>query len=143
MVKKKIREDILYPELSYDVIGCAFEVFNELGPGHLEKTYERALTIKFKSKGIRFQEQVYCPVKFEGETVGNNYFDFLIDNKIIVELKCGTHFTRVNFKQVYKYLAASKIKLAILITFTKDGVVQKRVVNDFVSENDTKKFVNS
>ncbi|MFH1253000.1 MAG: GxxExxY protein [Candidatus Uhrbacteria bacterium] len=131
MEEKKIREDILYPELSYEIIGCAFEVFNELGPGHLERTYERAMAVGFIKRGIKFKEQVYYPIKFEGETVGNNYFDFFVDDKVIVELKCGTHFTRANFQQVHKYLAVSGKKLAILITFTKDGVIQKRVVNDY------------
>jgi GxxExxY protein len=125
---------LIYPKESYKIVGCAYEVFNSLGPGHLERTYERALAVKFDNEGIKYQEQVFAPVKFEGQTVGNNYFDFLIDNKIVVELKCGDHFTRAHFQQVHKYLAVRKLKLAILLTFTKDGVKTKRVLNDFIAD---------
>lgn len=122
---------LIYPKESFKIVGCAFEVFNALGPGHLERTYERALAVKFTKEGIIFKEQVFAPVKFEGETVGNNYFDFLVNDKIVVELKCGDHFTKANFQQVFKYLAVRKLKLAILLIFTKDGVKVKRVLNDF------------
>ncbi|HBR81076.1 TPA: GxxExxY protein [Candidatus Uhrbacteria bacterium] len=131
----KSESELIYPEDSYKIVGCAYEVFNSIGPGHLEKTYEKALAVKFKKEGIRFQEQVYVPVIYEGQNVGKNFFDFLIDNKIVVELKCGENFTRSHFQQVQKYLAAKKLKLAILLTFKKDGVKTQRVLNNFSNQN--------
>ena len=58
------REDLLYPELSYQIVGCAYEVFKEIGYGHPEKIYQQAMAIIFKEKKLNFKEQVYCNVKF-------------------------------------------------------------------------------
>jgi GxxExxY protein len=132
------QEKIIYPQESYKIVGCAYAVYNSLGPGHLERTYERALAIQFEKEGVKFQEQVYAPVIFEGQNVGKNFFDFLIDKKIIVELKCGEHFNNAHFQQVLKYLSTKKLKLAILLTFKKDGVKVQRVLNDFQDHPENK-----
>jgi GxxExxY protein len=123
------REDLLYPELSCKIIGCAFEVFNQLGPGHAEKTYHAALALSFKDKGISFNEQVYFPVKFMGKVVGRNFFDFLVDDKIIIEIKKNVRYSKVHLDQVSNYLQVSNLKLAILINFMIDGVTSKRIIN--------------
>jgi len=50
------RKDLIYPELSYEIVGCAFEVWNELGPGHLEKTYQQAMAVMMRKKNLKFSE---------------------------------------------------------------------------------------
>ena len=60
---------LVYPELSYKIVGCLFEVWSELGPGHLEKTYQKALTIVFKNRDINFKEQVSSPVIFKEKLI--------------------------------------------------------------------------
>ena len=129
MEGKLKRQDLVYPELSYKINGCAYEVFNELGFGHLEKFYQRALAIQLKKEGIAFKEQVYTPLKFKGEVIGKQYFDFLDEDKIIVELKKNTIFSKGNIDQVKQYLQTSKLQLALLINFSSNGVVSKRIVN--------------
>ena len=84
---KIIREDLIYPELSYSIVGCAFEVFNKLGPGHTEKIYQKAFDEALKMKGINFSEQVYYNILFNEKIVGKGFLDFEIENKVIVELK--------------------------------------------------------
>jgi GxxExxY protein len=127
----KLRKtDLIYPELSYAILGCAFDVHNQIGPGQLEKTYQKAFRAAFASRNIPVQEQVYYPVVFQGEVVGKNYFDFLVDARIIVEIKKGALFSRANIEQVSRYLQSSGLKLAILINFGVHGVSSKRVVND-------------
>lgn len=59
------RNDLIYPELSYEIVGCAYEVWDELGPGHLEKIYQRSFAIALRTKNKKFQEQVYFSVKFK------------------------------------------------------------------------------
>ncbi|MCX6720485.1 MAG: GxxExxY protein [Candidatus Staskawiczbacteria bacterium] len=127
--KKINRKDILYPKLSYDVIGCAFDVYNEIGPGYHEKYYQRAMAEALKNKKIIFSEQVYTPLKYSGAVIGKQYLDFLIDGIIVVELKKGNVFSKRHIDQVVNYLKTKNLQLALLINFTNNGVVSKRIVN--------------
>lgn len=68
-------------------------------------------------------------VIFQEKVVGNNYFDFLVDDKIIVELKSLSKFSKANYDQVLNYLKVSNLKLALLIMFTQNEVRHKRVIN--------------
>src|SRR5690242_2985323 len=88
------KPDLLYPEISYQLIGCAYDVFNNLGFGHHEKYYQRAYAEALKIKSIKFQEQVYFPLKFKDKVIGKMFFDFLIEDKIIIELKKDNRFSK-------------------------------------------------
>ena len=123
------RKDLVYPELSYEIVGWAFEVFDELGPGHSEKSYQRALAIALRAKDLQFKEQVYYKLKFRDEIVGRGYLDFLVDEKVILELKKDVNFSKTHMEQVLNYIKLSKLKLGILLNFTKEGVKFKRIVN--------------
>ena len=126
---KNIREDLIYPELSYKIMGCAFEVFNELGYGYAEKEYQKALAISFKKQKIAFKEQVYFPVTFQGELLKKGFCDFVIEEKIIIELKKNEQFSRLHIEKVNQYLKSSKLKLALLINFAPTKVISKRLLN--------------
>ncbi|MBI4932166.1 MAG: GxxExxY protein [Bacteroidetes bacterium] len=123
------RDDLVFPELSYQIVGCAYEVFDELGPGHLEKIYQRAFAISLKRKEIKYAEQVGYLLKFKDEIVGKGILDFCVDDKVIVELKKDGNFSKTHIEQVLNYLKLSDLKLSILINFTKEGVKFKRIVN--------------
>lgn len=123
------RDDLLYPELSYQIVGAFFDVYNELGDGLLEKIYQRAIAKVFHERGMSFQEQVPCDIQFKGETIGKQFLDFLVEDKIILELKQGDRFRRQNLEQVIAYLKATGKKLAVLANFTRDGVAFRRLVN--------------
>jgi GxxExxY protein len=123
------RQDLVFPELSFKIIGCAYEVFNALGYGHAEKYYQRALALEFKRNNLKFTEQVYTPLRFKGEVIGRLYLDFLVDDKIIVEIKKTGSFSIRNIDQVHEYLLSTGLHLAIIINFTATGIVSKRVVN--------------
>lgn len=129
MKKKLRRNDLIYPNLSYKIVGCAFDVYNTLGYGHHEKYYQRALAEAFSNQGLKFKEQVNFPLKYQGKIIGKNFVDFLVENKIIVEIKKGEKFSKVHIDQIKEYLKTSGIKLAILINFAKQGVIFKRFVN--------------
>jgi len=123
------RSDLVEPELSYSIIGCAYDVYNELGYGHSEKYYQRAFSILFENRNIRFKEQVYYPLTFRDKIIGKIFLDFLIEEKIIVELKKDEKFTKSHIDQVLNYLKISNLRLAILINVTKNGIVYRRIVN--------------
>jgi len=123
------RKDLIYPELSYKIIGCAFDVYNSLGGGHHEKYYQRALAEAFTREKLKFQQQISLPLKYKEKIVGRNFLDFLVENKIVVEIKKGNRFSKRHIDQVIEYLKASNLKLAILINFGTQGVTFKRIVN--------------
>ena len=124
-----IRNDLVFPELSFKLIGCAYEVFNEIGFGHLEKIYQKGYAAILRKHAISFKEQVYHPIKINNEIIGKLFFDFLIEDMIIVELKKDGRYSKQHIDQVNQYLKASEIKLALLINFTSKGVISKRLVN--------------
>jgi len=123
------RKDLLYPELSYKIIGSAFDVYNKIGSGHLEKNYQRALAEAFASNDLKFSEQVYCPVVYNDKIIGRKFLDFLVESKIIVEIKKDARFSKANIDQILNYLRANNLKLSILINFGNNGVVFKRIIN--------------
>ena len=127
--KKLLRDDLVEPELSYQLVGCAYDVFNQLGPGHSEKIYQRAYAEILKTKKINHKEQVYYPLKFLDKVIGKSFLDFLIEEKIIIELKKDDHFSKTRIEQILQYLKVSDLKLAIIINFGNEGIKFKRIVN--------------
>ncbi len=123
------RKDLIYPELSYQIVGVLFEIFKQLGSGYLEKYYQRAIALELKRCGLKFEEQVLSPVYYKEEKLGDCYLDFLIENKIILEIKKDKNFSKKNIEQVVSYLKNSNLKLGILANFTKAGLKFKRILN--------------
>jgi|SRR4051812_34296617 GxxExxY protein len=124
-----MKQDLLFPDLSYKIVGCAFDVFNEIGGGHKELTYHNALGVAFQSKHLSFKENLYYPVKFQTVTVGKNYFDFLVEENIVVEIKSADRFIKPHFDQLLNYLVISNLKLGILMAFGRTEVKFKRILN--------------
>lgn len=120
---------VIYPELSYKVIGALFEVFNELGYSYREVYYQKAVAKVLRNLGIEFQEQVYMPLIFKGERIGRAVCDFLIGGKIILEIKHGDRFPTQDIKQLFTYLRANNLKLGILARFSSKGLKFRRVLN--------------
>jgi GxxExxY protein len=110
------------------VIGAAYEVSNVLGAGFLEKVYERALVQELVSRGLNVRSQASFPVGYKGQCVGDYVANLLIEEQLIVELKCVDQFANEHLAQCINYLKASGIKLALLINFQKPRVECKRVV---------------
>jgi GxxExxY protein len=123
------RNNLLHPELSFKINGLLFDVHNELGGGHPEKHYQKAVAMAFKKSGLSFREQVYTPLTFKDQHVGKYFLDFLIEDKIVLELKRGKYINRVVIIQAKKYLTSLNLCLAVVACFAQDCVVTKRIVN--------------
>ena len=123
------KAELVYPELSYKIVGLLFEVYNELGPGHKEKVYEKALAALFEENNIQYKEQLFCPVVFKGKQIGKYFIDFLVEKKIVLELKQGIRTSKKNLDQVHTYLKTNDLKLGIIAQFGTDEVKFKRVLN--------------
>ncbi|MDP3014876.1 MAG: GxxExxY protein, partial [bacterium] len=98
------RNDLLYPELSYEIIGAAFDVYNLLGEGHHEKYYQKALAEALTNKELKFKQQLSCSLNYRGKILGKRFLDFLVENKIIIEIKKGNKFSKQHIDQVLDYL---------------------------------------
>jgi GxxExxY protein len=120
---------LIYPELSYKINGIIFEVHNELGGSHLEKYYQKAIAIKLKKYNIQFVEQYYIPLMVENQIIGKYFLDFLIEDKIVLELKRGRYIPRNVYYQTNKYLQTLNLHLAIVACFATDVAVIKRIIN--------------
>jgi GxxExxY protein len=124
-----MQDKVIYKELSYEVVGVLFDVFVDVGYGYSEKYYQRAIAKGFKKQNIHFKEQVPYTLKFKGEQIGKFYFDFLIEKKIILEIKVGEFYGRKNIQQLRNYLKVSGLELGILANFTLSGVKFIRILN--------------
>ncbi len=116
-----------YQEITQVIIGCAYEVYNTLGHGFLEKVYENALTIKLREKKLTAEQQHPIEVRFQGTVVGEYTADILVENKVIVELKACSELSKAHEVQLVHYLKATGIKVGLLINFGEQIKVIRRV----------------
>lgn len=119
---------LIYPELSYEVVGALYAVYNALGSGFQEKYYQKALAKELEERKINFKEQLPVRLYYKGEKLGIYYFDFLIENKIILEIKNSSKFYPRDIKQVLGYLNVENFNLGILACFGKNGLIYKRIL---------------
>jgi len=122
-------DKVIYKDLSYKIVGILYDVYNDLGYGYQEKYYERAIEKYLLIRKVKYTKQASYKIAVKDEVIGRYYIDFIIDNKIVLEIKKGRYFSRRNINQVKGYLKATGMKLAILANFTPDGVKFFRVLN--------------
>ncbi|HTL39279.1 MAG TPA: GxxExxY protein [Methylomirabilota bacterium] len=122
--------ELLHKELSYLIHGAAIEVRKDFGPGHKEKLYQTALVQEFGRRKIQFVKEpsvnIYSPK--DGQKVGLYRPDFIVDDKIIVELKAEKFVSNEELKRLYDYLRNSEYELAYLINFASSQLMVKRVI---------------
>jgi GxxExxY protein len=112
------------------VIACGIEVHRTLGPGFLESIYELALRMELQRNGIKFRFQEEAIVSYKGEKVGTHRFDFVIEDKILVELKAVKALEDVHFSQVRSYLKAWNLDHGLLLNFSSHPLTIKRVIRE-------------
>jgi GxxExxY protein len=120
---------LLYPELSYQIVGAAMEVHRILGPGYLESVYEIALAHEMSLRSISFEQQRPLPVVYKGVLAGDYVVDFVVESTIVVEIKAVTMLHPRHQAQAINYLAGTGLKLAILLNFGADSLQHKRCIN--------------
>jgi len=121
--------ELIYSTETYEIVGSCMEVHRELGKGHSEILYKDALQLELSSRRITFDREVEYTVAYKGVVLPHKYFsDFVVLDKIIVEVKAVDRLIDSHVRQVLNYLAAAKLKLGILVNFGEDSLVWKRVV---------------
>ena len=120
-----------FDSLTERVLGAVLEVSNTLGPGFLEKVYERALLRELGLRGIRATAQASLPVTYKGHYVGEYFADILVEDVLVIELKCVERLANEHTAQCINYLRASGRSLCLLINFQKSKAEWKRIVYRF------------
>ncbi|SRR5574344_340538 len=119
-------------DISYQIRGAIFNVYNTLGPGLLENIYEAALIYELKKRGCKVESQVPVAVKYDGVLLNVNFrIDLLVNDKVILELKSVEDVKDIHLKQILTYLKLTHIKLGLLVNFNTDKIQTSifRVVN--------------
>ena len=123
------KEKVIYPELSYLLMGILFEVHNKLGTKYQEKHYQKAVEIKLKELNVPYKREVKVKIEFGNEELGKFFVDFVIDNKIVLETKKVWKITQDDIKQILRYLKATNLKLGIIANFRHKRLEFRRVLN--------------
>ena len=113
---------------TFGVRAFGVEVHRTLGSAFLESVYEAALALELAKRGIAFERQKHLPVFYLDEQVGEFRADLIVDDKIILELKAVKALNEIHEAQAHNYLAASGLKLAIIINFGSPSLEFKRIV---------------
>ncbi len=122
-------DKLLYKELSYTLRGIFFRVHNKLGKMRNEKQYCDAIEFELKANNIPYVREYQLEVSFSGEQKGRNRVDFIIDNKIILEIKTVLFISREEYYQCQRYLVSTGLDLALLINFRSKYLTIKRILN--------------
>jgi GxxExxY protein len=120
---------LLFEDLTYKIRGCVFKVYNTIGKGHKESVYKKALEEEFKKQGLIYKSEPKIDVTYEDKLVGVYRPDFIIEDKIILEIKVKDFLTNEDEFQIYSYLKATKYKLSLLINFGFKELEIKRILN--------------
>lgn len=124
------KQDLLYKDLAYKLVGCFYEVYNTLGPAHKEQIYHKALCLEFKSKNISFNDKKRLKVSYKNIDIGIYEPDFIIEDKIIVEIKSMLQLPKVTENQLYYYLRGTDYKLGYLVNFGTEKLDIRRRIYD-------------
>ncbi len=116
-------------DLTYKIIGCAMKVHTTLGPGFQEVIYQRCLAIELRKAGIEFTREQEHAIFYEGEQVGTRRADFVVENKVVVELKAMTQLEDVHLAQGKNYVVAYDFPLGLLINFGGKSLEYKLLFN--------------
>jgi len=114
---EKDEENLPHHELTRAILGCCFEVMNELGPGFLERLYKNALLLAMREKNLQVETEKPFEVVFRNKVIGRYNADLVVEKKVIVELKCCESLVREHQAQVFNYLRVSGLPIGVLVNF--------------------------
>jgi GxxExxY protein len=123
-----------HSDLTEQVIGCAYEVYNNLGSGFLEKVYENALCIELKKHGLNIEAQKEIIVFYKGNQVGQYFADLVIEDLVVVELKAVDKIAAIHELQLKNYLKATELEVGLLINFGPKVEIRRKYVSSSVDD---------
>jgi GxxExxY protein len=120
---------MLIDEITYFIIGCAMKVHNQLGNGFQEVIYQRCLAIELEKAGLSFVREIEQDIYYDGIKVGTRRADFVVEGKIIVELKALINLEDVHLAQAKNYVVAYDFPIGLLINFGAISLQYKKIYN--------------
>lgn len=115
--------------LSYKIIGICLKVYKELKAGFPEKIYHRALELEFQQQKINYISEYTIPIYYQQELIAKRKADFLIEEKLIIEIKAIPFLNKKDFIQTFNYIEICKMPIALLINFGNEQLEVKRLYN--------------
>lgn len=119
---------LIEEELSGRIPGCCISVHRVLGPGFLESIYEEALAIEFAKNGLRFERQKNVLISYDGKPVGEHRLDYLLESRVVLELKACKNIDDIHLAIARSYLKATNLTLTLVVNFAKPTLEIRRVV---------------
>ena len=116
-------------EITYKIIGCAMKVHNTLGNGFQEVIYQRCLSIELKKAGLQFEREKEQTIFYDGIVVGKRRADFIVENKVVMELKATINLEDVHLAQAKNYVVAYDFAKGLLINFGSKSLQYKLIFN--------------
>jgi len=127
-------------DITYAINGAVFDVNKILGPGFLEKIYEKALLVELKSRGLMAESQVPIKVLYKENVVGEYFADILVERKVIIEIKTVEKLDKIHEAQLLNYLKATGIQVGLLVNFKHTKANIKRMVLNLSRGHDDEQF---
>lgn len=121
--------EILHKELSYNLNGILFDIHNGLGRFCRHKQYCEALESLLKNKQLKYQREVDIPIMFNNIKLTGNILDFLIEDLIVIDVKCKKEITAKDYVQMKRYLRATEKELGLIVNFSEKSLNIKRILN--------------
>jgi len=121
--------ELIYPKLSYRLMGILFKVHRKLGSSYQEKYYQRAIALALDKAKIPYRREVKTDLSYNDQKIGKYYLDFVIEKKIALEIKTVPGIKDEYYKQLLAYLDAANLKLVIVANFRTKRLTYKRLIN--------------
>jgi len=132
-----MKTELLHGDLTEELIGVFYHVYNQLGYGFPEKVYHRAMLLSLKKEGWKVESEKRISVFFEGENVGDYFADLVVEDKVIIELKSVEQIIKEHEIQLMNYLRSTEIEVGLLFNFGKSAEFKRKYFT-----NDKKKIRN-
>lgn len=122
-------------ELTREIIGSFYDVYNNLGYGFLEKVYENALVLELKAKGMQVEPQKPIQVIYRQQVIGEYFADLVVDSKVIVEIKAVKMLVQEHEAQLLNYLKATCFEVGLLLNFGPQAQRKRKVYSNELKPN--------
>lgn len=119
----------LYSDITEKIIGVLYKTYNELGFGYQEKYYYRAIKNFLQAEGLKATEQLLAKIIAADKIIGRYFLDFLVEDKVVLEIKVADRVYSQHIRQVLGYLKANNLRIGIIGVFSPHGMIIKRVIN--------------
>jgi GxxExxY protein len=121
--------ELLHGELTGQLIGAFFEVYNELGHGFAEQVYQRAIVIALAERGVRMEVERAITIRYRGVIVGEYRADLIVDDKVIVECKVGPKILPAHETQLLNYLTATRFRIGLILNFGPEAAFRRMLMS--------------